>query len=60
MNAESLGVLGQKLALGQQAVGLSVIKQAAEADKQIANVIDQTLRNVPVSSTRGSGFDISV
>jgi hypothetical protein len=60
MTAEGLGVLGTKLALGQQAVGLSVIKKAAEADQQLASVIENTIKSVPVSSSRGSSFDISV
>lgn len=43
----------------RQAVALSVIKQAAQADRQIAGILEQAIENVPVSASRGSRVNIS-
>ena len=51
------------IAQGQQNVALSSIKQSAEADKQFANVIEETAKEaqtVAASSGRGQNLDILV
>jgi len=52
--------IAANLALTRQAIALSVIKQASEAEKMRASIIDQAARNVPASSVRGGNVNFSV
>ncbi len=45
-------------ALLRQAVALSVLKQSAQADKAIANILEQAVQSVPASG-RGGIVNIS-
>lgn len=45
--------IAAEAAINKQNVALSVIKSAADADQQIANILEQSLRSAPVSQTRG-------
>jgi len=47
-------------AITRQNVALSVIKQAAQADRQIAGILEDAIKNVPTSSFRGGSLNISV
>lgn len=51
--------IAAELALAQQAVALSVIKQNADAQKQVADVIAQAAQSVPASSSHGNNVNIS-
>lgn len=45
-------------ALTRQAIALEVIKASAKADKQIANILEQAVQNVPTGS-RGTNVNFS-
>lgn len=47
-------------ALLRQNVTLSVIKQSAEQQQQLVNIIDEASRSAPVSGSRGSNINIQV
>ncbi len=51
--------LAAELALTQQAVTLSVIKQAAQADRALVAILDEAINSVPVSSFRGVNLNTS-
>ena len=46
-------------AINRQNIALSVVKAAADADQQIANILDQAARSAPVSSTLGTNVNTS-
>ena len=46
-------------AIIKQNVALSVVKASAEADRAIANILDQAARSAPVSGTLGTNVRIS-
>lgn len=48
------------MALARQAVALSVIKQNARMQQQMASVLEQAISSVPVSSSRGANVNINV
>lgn len=48
-----------ELALNRQNIALSVVKAAADADKAIANILDQAVRSAPVSGARGTSLNIT-
>jgi hypothetical protein len=52
--------IAAELALTRQNVALSVVKASAEADKAVANILDQAVQNAPVSSSRGVNVNRSV
>lgn len=54
----SAGIAAQ-LAMTRQAVALSVIKQNAQAQQQIASILQQAVENVPASTVRGASVNIS-
>lgn len=58
MSSIPAGIAAQQ-ALTQQAIALSVLKQAADADKAIANMLQNAVESVPVSQARGSSVNIS-
>lgn len=46
--------IAAKQAMTQQAVALEVVKQQANVQQALANMIDQTARSVPAGSTGGT------
>jgi len=46
-------------AILRQNVALSVVKQAADADQQIANILADSARSAPVSGSRGVNVNTS-
>ena len=46
------------VALTRQAIALETVKKSAEAERAIANVLDEAVGSVPSSSVRGSNLDI--
>jgi hypothetical protein len=50
--------IAAQAAITQQNVALSVIKQAAQADRQIANILENAIQNVPTSRL-GSNVNFS-
>ena len=51
--------LAAEAGLARQNVALSVIRQSAEQDQRLADVISQAASTAPVSETRGTNVDIS-
>ena len=52
--------IAAQMAIARQNVALSVIKRSAQADQQIASILEQAVQNVPASSVRGSNLSRSV
>lgn len=52
--------IAAEAALTRQAVALSVIKQNAEAAQGLANILEQSVQNVPVSSSRGANINTQI
>lgn len=52
------GAIAVQQAITQQNVALSVMKASADADKAIANILAETIGNVPTGG-RGSVVNIS-
>ncbi len=50
--------LAAEQALTRQNVALSVVKSSAEADQQLANVIEEVAEGAQNASGRGSNVDI--
>jgi len=46
-------------AINKQNIALSVVKASADADQQIANILDQAVRSAPVSGTLGTNVNTS-
>ena len=51
--------IAAEAAITKQNIALSVVKAAADADQQIAEIIDQSERSAPVSSSRGVNLNTS-
>jgi len=51
--------IAAETAINRQNVALSVVKAAADADQQIANIIADNARSAPVSSSRGVNLNTS-
>ena len=51
--------IAAETAINRQNVALSVVKAAADADQQIANILDQAVRSAPVSGSRGVNLNTS-
>lgn len=45
--------IAAEAAINKQNIALSVVKAAADADQQIANILDQAVRSAPISASRG-------
>ncbi|MCC6598420.1 MAG: hypothetical protein IT559_06490 [Alphaproteobacteria bacterium] len=43
----------------RQNVALSVIKQSADQEQAIAQILEQAVRSAPVSSARGTNVDLT-
>lgn len=46
--------IAAEAAITRQNVALSSLKRSADAEKQIANLLDKAIDNVPTSSIRGN------
>lgn len=58
--SEIPATIAAEAALTRQAVALSVVKQNAEAAQGLANILEQAVQNVPVSSTKGANINTQV
>lgn len=57
--AEIPAQMAAESALLRQAVSMSVIKQNADMQQKLAEIIQQSLTNVPVSASRGTNVNVS-
>lgn len=53
----SAGIAAQA-ALTRQSMAMSMVKQAADMEKQLVAILDAAIANVPMSSSRGSSLNI--
>lgn len=53
----SAGIAAQA-AMTRQAMAMSMVKQAADMEKQLVAILDAAISSVPVSSSRGSALNI--
>ena len=51
--------IAAEAAINKQNVALSVVKAAADADQQIANILADSARSAPISGTRGVNVNTS-
>lgn len=49
--------IGAQLAIARQDVALSFVKQSAQADQAIANILQQAVQSVPVSHSHGNNVN---
>lgn len=54
------GDIAAQMAIAKQNVAMSLIKRSAQAEQQVAAILEQAIQNVPTSSVRGSNFNRSV
>ncbi len=52
--------MAAEMALNKQNVTMSVIKQSADQQKAILQIIEQSVQSAPVSGARGSNVNIGV
>ena len=57
MTSVPAGIAAEQ-AINRQNIALSVVRAAADADQQIAQILDQSLRSAPVSESRGTNINI--
>lgn len=50
--------IAAQVALTRQTMAVSMVKQAAQVEKQLVAMLDEAIANVPVSSSRGSALNI--
>ena len=53
------GDIAAQMAMAKQNVALSVIKRNAQAEQQIASILEHAIQNVPASPVRGANFNQS-
>lgn len=53
------GDIAAQMAMARQNVALSVIKRNAQAEQQIAAILEQAVQSVPASPVRGANFNQS-
>jgi len=53
----SAGIAAQA-AMTRQAMAMSMVKQAADMEKQLVAILDAAISSVPVSSSRGSALNM--
>ena len=51
--------IAAETAINRQNIALSVVKASADADRAIANILEQSVRSAPISSTRGVNINTS-
>lgn len=49
--------IAAQMAIAKQNVALSLIKRNAQAEQQVAAILEQAVQNVPTSPVRGSHFN---
>lgn len=52
-------VLAAEMAIAQQNIALSMVKNAAETSQKIADILMQSAANVPASGIRGTQVNFS-
>lgn len=52
--------LAAQSAITKQNIGLAVIKQAAQSDQAVANIVKQAVDNSPLASGNGRGSNIDI
>lgn len=45
--------IAAQVAMTRQAIAMTMVRQAADMEKQLVAILDQAIANVPVSSSRG-------
>ena len=50
-------LMDAEMAISRQKATFSMIKQSSDMDKKLVAMIEQSLHNVPVSSSRGTQFN---
>lgn len=61
MSAVLPAAIGAELAIARQSAALSFVKQSAQADQAVANILTEAAENLAaVSGSRGSNVNISV
>ena len=53
------GDIAAQAAIARQNVAMSLIKRSAQAEQQVAGILEQAIQNVPTSPVRGSNFNHS-
>ena len=56
---DSAAAIMAQQAILQQAVALSVMKQSADMQQQLASILEQAILDVPVSGSRGANVDMA-
>lgn len=51
--------LGVTQAMTQQAIAISMVKVAVDASQKMADLLAQSVENVPVSASRGGNVNIA-
>ena len=52
--------LAAQSAIARQNVGLAVVKQAAQSDQAVANIVQEAVENSPLASENGRGGNIDI
>ncbi len=52
--------LAAQSAVTRQNIGLAVVKQAAQSEQAVANIIQEAVENSPVASSNGRGSNIDI
>ncbi len=52
--------ISAEIALSRQNVALSSVKQNAEQEQAVAEIVDESARTAPVNKTRGANVNILV
>ena len=51
--------IAAEIQLNRQNIALSVIKQSAEQDQALAQILDDATRTAPINASRGANVNIS-
>lgn len=52
--------LAAQSAITKQNIGLAVVKQAAQSDQAVANIVQEAVENSPLASGNGRGGNIDI
>ncbi|AGH97525.1 hypothetical protein A11S_701 [Micavibrio aeruginosavorus EPB] len=52
-------MIAANMAMTQQAIALEMIKQAADMQQQMVQMLQESVASVPVSSSRGTAVNIA-
>ena len=50
--------IAAQAAMTRQTIAISMVKQAADMEKQLVAILDEAISNVPMSSSRGAALNI--